>query len=283
MFAVCLPERCELGDSFSQVVLIHNVVAVEHGPRLVARQQHRDVLGDACADKVAHGTTAEVMGDAPDEPWPHDNLPAIHMLNSSPTDSGVPRRIEILDPLTTTLEHKEAVPRCPTLAEQCLKIGEHAEGEGPPFPTLGRAHIEPHHASLKVHLSPCERQDLRLTPTGEVEESGDRAQRLRERGEQRLGILRVEEPGAGVMLLRNRELGPRGEQPFCTASRKPRRSAASSRLIVAGAAPSSSRCSTYASTRAGVISIARSDPKNPARCLNASVIRHTERRPSSPY
>jgi len=106
LFAVCLPERRQLSDAFGEVVFVHNVVAVEHGPRLVTRQLHSDVLGYACADEVAHGAAAEVMGDAPDEPRPNDNLTAIYVLDSSPTDSSVPRRVEILDPLTTSMEHK---------------------------------------------------------------------------------------------------------------------------------------------------------------------------------
>ena len=66
------PERLIARDSVNsavnpdyplQVAVAYDVVAFEHLSRPVSRHRHRDALGDAGADQVAHGGGPEVVGE----------------------------------------------------------------------------------------------------------------------------------------------------------------------------------------------------------------------------
>src|SRR5689334_2286357 len=60
-------ELRELPHPNAQIALVHDVVAVEHASRLVTRQLHGDVLGDARAHEIPHGGPPQVVDDAVDE------------------------------------------------------------------------------------------------------------------------------------------------------------------------------------------------------------------------
>src|SRR6266446_4978347 len=51
----------ELPCGLAQVALADDVVAIEHRPRFVARDHHRDALGDPAPDHVAHSRPAEIV------------------------------------------------------------------------------------------------------------------------------------------------------------------------------------------------------------------------------
>ena len=45
----------------AKVAVAHDVVALEHRPRLVTRQAHRDPLGNTRAHEVSHGRSPQVV------------------------------------------------------------------------------------------------------------------------------------------------------------------------------------------------------------------------------
>src|SRR5690242_9240103 len=67
------PQGCNLRDSFSEIALVGHKVSVEHRARAPAREPHRDLLRDAILDEAPASGSAEVVRDAPEEMWPHDD------------------------------------------------------------------------------------------------------------------------------------------------------------------------------------------------------------------
>ena len=116
-------------------------------------------------------------------------------------------------------------------------------------------------------MSPLTGEDLaRYAPAGDVGYLGDGLQVVRKMTKNCLELIRLEEAFADVVLQEQRNERNLANRPALRFPRRNmRRSAASSRLIVALAAPALLRKATKAEIRADVIATALSWPKNSLR------------------
>src|SRR5574341_2629547 len=155
----------ELRDAFREVPLAYDGVAVEHGPRQVAREHHRHSLRDAGPDQVPGCASTEVVYDVTREPCLGPRIP--------PGGVVAPDRLPISmehirnDALQCALNRRRALS---LRFEQCLKPRKGAEWERPPLPVLRSARLQPHHARGEVHLGPGQGEYLLLPPACEVRE-----------------------------------------------------------------------------------------------------------------
>jgi len=139
--------RVELPGRLAQVRVAHDVVAVEHLPRLPADQLHGDALGHAGPHEIADGPAAKVVQHAAGD--------AGFAARRPPRLAEPPDRLAVRagederdDAAEGALARDGAAP-----VEKGALLGR--QREHPPLARLGRAGVEPDLAPREVHLRPA--------------------------------------------------------------------------------------------------------------------------------
>ena len=179
--ASLVPESGQLLDPPRLVPFVHDVVAVEHGACLVARDRHRDLLGDPGLHEIPRRRAPEIMRDRPSA-----GLPRLR-VRPLPVDPGCADRFPPLsiEPLlenrpTLIVEDSAndltclALDRARLLALRAQKhgeFGERAKRKTSPRVVLGGPGFEADDFTTQIDLAPFESGPLRPPPSRFPQES----------------------------------------------------------------------------------------------------------------
>ncbi|HLK12377.1 MAG TPA: hypothetical protein VKW76_13445 [Candidatus Binatia bacterium] len=151
-------------DGRSDVVLAHDVVAIEHATCAVPRDGHGDPLGHAGPHHVPHGRTPEIVKETPRHP--------------SRLTGRAPRPAKVAQRLPVAVKDEGAIepPTGSTASDEREQVGPEDEQ----LATLRLATLAPQAdrptddlapAVLEVNVAPLERPNLAAAPADEVGES----------------------------------------------------------------------------------------------------------------